>query len=76
MVSLPSDFRFPAKNVATHLIEKALLPHCREHGLPFAVMPGVRRAVNPQLRLAGDGVGLSDLTMLQNLCAGFPETSS
>jgi hypothetical protein len=28
--------------------------------------------VNPQLRLAGDGVGLSDLAALQNLCAGFP----
>jgi hypothetical protein len=73
MVSLPSDFRFPAKNVATHLIEKALLPHCREHGLPFAVMPGVRRGVNPELRLAGDGAGQCDLAMLQNLCAGFPQ---
>jgi hypothetical protein len=40
--------------------------------LPFAVMPGVRRGVNAQIRLAGDGVGLTDLTMLQNLCAGFP----
>jgi hypothetical protein len=73
MVSLPVDFTFPAKNVATPLIEKALLPHCREHGLPFAIMPGVRRGVNAQLRLAGDGVGLCDLRMLQNLCAGFPQ---
>jgi hypothetical protein len=73
MVSLPPDFEFPAKNHATQLIEKALLPHCREHGLPFAVMPGVKRAVNPELRLAGDGVGLTDLTVLQNLCAGFPD---
>src|SRR5436190_307820 len=30
MVSLPDDFRFPAKNVATPLIEKAVLPHCRD----------------------------------------------
>lgn len=73
MVSLPSDFQFPARNDSTQLIEKAVLPHCREHGLPFAVMPGVRRAVNPQLRLAGDGVGLSNLELLQNLCAGFPD---
>jgi hypothetical protein len=73
MVSLPPDFAFPASNASTQVIEKAVLPHCREHGLPFALMPGVRRAVNPQLRLAGDGVGLSDLTALQNLCAGFPE---
>src|SRR6266571_4562293 len=38
-----------------------------------ALMLGVRRAVNPALRLAGDGVGLADLQSLQNLCAGFPE---
>jgi hypothetical protein len=73
MISLPPDFRFPADDAATRLIEKAVLPHCREFNLPFALMPGVRRAVNPQLRLAGDGVGTSDLTALQNLCAGFPE---
>lgn len=73
MVSLPSDFEFPAKNITTQLIAKTVLPHCREFGLPFALMPGVRRAVNPQLKLAGDGVGLSDLSLVQNLCAGFPE---
>ncbi|HEY5912726.1 MAG TPA: glucuronate isomerase, partial [Verrucomicrobiae bacterium] len=72
MVSLPPDFEFPARNVTTQLLERAVLPHCREHGLPLALMPGVRRAVNPQLRLAGDGVGASDLVSLQNLCAGFP----
>ncbi|HZV34855.1 MAG TPA: glucuronate isomerase, partial [Verrucomicrobiae bacterium] len=63
---------FPAKTNAAAIIEHAVLPHCREFGLPFALMPGVRRAVNPQLKLAGDGVGLTDLTMLQNLCAQFP----
>jgi len=73
MVSISPDFAFPAKDATSQLIEKAVLPHCREFGLPFALMPGVRRAVNPQLRLAGDGVGLSDLSALQNLCAGFPE---
>jgi hypothetical protein len=73
MVSLGPDFVFPDQSITTELIERALLPHCREHGLPFALMPGVRRAVNPRLRLAGDGVGLTDLAFLQNLCAGFPE---
>jgi hypothetical protein len=73
MVSLAPDFQFPDKSITTQLIEHALLPHCREHGLPFALMPGVRRAVNPRLRLAGDGVGLSNLIALQNLCAGFAE---
>lgn len=73
MVSLGPDFQYPDQSITTQLIERALLPHCREHGLPFALMPGVRRAVNPQLRLAGDGVGLSDLVSLQNLCAAFPD---
>ncbi|MCX6925659.1 MAG: glucuronate isomerase, partial [Verrucomicrobia bacterium] len=73
MVSLPPEFEFPARNVTTRLIEQAVLPHCRDHGIPFALMLGVKRATNPQLRLAGDGVGLSNLAALQNLCAGFPK---
>jgi hypothetical protein len=73
MVSLPPDFRYPAANPCAQLIELAVLPHCREFGLPLALMLGVKRAVNPALRLAGDGVGLADLQSLENLCAGFPE---
>ena len=73
MVSLPADFAFPARTITTQLIEQAVLPHCREHGMPFALMLGVKRAANPQLRLAGDGVGASNLAVLQNLCAGYPE---
>lgn len=72
MVSLPPKFPFPSADAPAQLIERTVLPHCREHNLPFAVMPGVNRAVNPHLRLAGDGVGLTDLSALQNLCAGFP----
>jgi hypothetical protein len=78
MVSLPPDFHFPAErgpkeNDCVRLIEHAVLPHCREFNLPFAVMPGVKRAINPQLKLAGDGVGLSDLQPLATLCSQFPE---
>ena len=73
MVSLSPDFQFPAQDITSQLLEKAVLPHCREHGLPLALMPGVKRAVNPRLKLAGDGVGLTDLAALQNLCAGFPD---
>ena len=36
------------------LIREAVLPHGRELGQPFALMLGVKRAVNPALRLAGD----------------------
>lgn len=73
MVSLPPDFEFPADTFAARLLEKAVLPHCREHGLPMALMLGVKRGVNPELRLAGDGSGQSKLSALENLCAGFPD---
>jgi hypothetical protein len=73
MVSLAPDFDFPADTFAARLLEKAVLPHCRESGLPMALMFGVRRQVNPQLKLAGDGVGSSKMTALEHLCARFPE---
>ncbi len=73
MISIPPDFKFPDKNIGSQLLEKSILPHCRDYGIPLALMPGVKRAVNPALKLAGDGVGLSDLTSLQNLCGDFPK---
>jgi hypothetical protein len=73
MVSLGPEFDFPSDSSCTRLLEKAVLPHCREFGLPMALMMGVKRQVNPQLRLAGDGVGLSKLGALERLCAEFPE---
>ena len=39
----------------------------------MARMLGVRREVNPGLRLAGDGLGRSDLGALSNLCAAHME---
>lgn len=74
MVSLPSDFQFPTQTTCSRLIEKAVIPHCDDFDIPFALMPGVKRQVNPQLRLAGDGSGRSDLQALQNLCALHPQT--
>src|ERR1043166_3518407 len=73
MVSLGPDFDFPADTFAARLLEKAVLPHCRESGLPMALLFGVRRQVNPQLKLAGDGVGSSKMTALEHLCPRFPE---
>lgn len=73
MVSLPPEFAYPAGSDCARLLEGAVLPFCREAGLPFALMLGVKRAVNPHLGLAGDGVGRSDLEALQNLCAAHPD---
>ncbi len=73
MVSLPPDFAYPTDTDTGWLIDQAVLPHCREHGQAFALMLGVKRAVNPALRMAGDGVGRSNLDALQNLCAANPD---
>jgi hypothetical protein len=73
MVSLPPSFAWPADTEIARLIEGAVLPHCRDQGQAFALMMGVKRAVNPRLRMAGDGVGLADLNALQALCAVHPE---
>src|SRR5437773_5248247 len=73
MVSLGPEFDFPSDSSCARLLEKAVLPHCRQFNLPMALMMGVKRQVNPQLRLAGDGVGLSKLGALERLCAEFPE---
>jgi hypothetical protein len=73
MVSLTPQFAFPDAGACAQLIEKAVLPHCREFGLPFALMIGVRRAQNPGLQMAGDGMGRCDLSALANLCAQYPD---
>ena len=73
MVSLGPEFDFPADHFSSRLLERAVLPHCRDHGLPMALMFGVKRQVNPELRLAGDGVGQVRLSALEHLCQQFPE---
>jgi hypothetical protein len=73
MVSFPPTFEFPGKSQPAQVVEKIIMPFCAEFGIPFALMPGVKRGVNPQLRLAGDGLGLSNLASLANLCAAFPD---
>jgi hypothetical protein len=74
MVSLPPDFDYPADTTTARLLAKAVLPHCRDHGLPMALMLGVKRQVNPGLRMAGDGMGRSNLAALERLCATHPDT--
>ena len=74
MVSLPPSFRYPSNEGAAKVLEQAVIPHCREHGLPLALMMGVKRAVNPALRLAGDGMGRANLQSLENLCANHADT--
>jgi hypothetical protein len=72
-VSLPDRFMYPEDSVLSRILSEAVLPTCRELDLPLSLMIGVRKQVNPRLRLAGDAVGRANLVALENLCRDFPE---
>lgn len=72
-VSLPDDFDHASKDARNLLIREVVLPTGREHKLPFALMVGVRRGVNPALRSAGDGLGKADVRSLERLCCENPD---
>jgi hypothetical protein len=72
-VSLPDSFMYPEDSVRNRLIDEVVLPTCREHDLAMALMIGVRRQVNPRLKLAGDGVGLANLRSLEVLLQKHPD---
>lgn len=73
-VSLPPDFAWPDPAVRGTLIRECIVPVTREAGIPFALMIGVRRSVNPNLRLAGDAVGRADVSAVERLCTDFPDS--
>jgi hypothetical protein len=72
-VSLTDDFRFPEDSVQGKIISEAVLPSCREFDIPLSLMIGVRRQVNPRLRLAGDAVGKADMRAVEHICRDFPD---
>lgn len=77
-VSLPPEFRFPAPTgdrtaaAGEHALARIVLPVCEELDLPFAMMIGVTRGINPDLRLAGDTVGMADVASVAAICREFP----
>jgi hypothetical protein len=72
-VSLPAEFEYPTDDMRGRLLREVVLPTARAHGLPLTLMVGVRRAVNPNLREAGDALGRADVTAIERLCADYPE---
>ncbi len=72
-VSLPDIFEYFQETVGNRLLTESVLPACRELRLPLSLMMGVRKQVNPDLRLAGDAVGRSNMLALENLCREFPD---
>ena len=72
-VSLTDDFAYPEDSVRAQLLREAVLPACREFNIPLSLMIGVRRQVNPAIRLAGDGVGKSRFAGAGKSLPEFPQ---
>lgn len=72
-VSLPFTFVYPDKSLRTRLLREVVLPTCLAHNIPFALMIGVSRQVNPALKDAGDSVGYADVGSVERICAEYPE---
>lgn len=71
-VSLPPTFAYPENSVRGRIIDECILPAAREANIPFAMMIGVKKKVNPALGDAGDSVGKSDISAVENICAQNP----
>jgi hypothetical protein len=71
--SLTDSFAFPENSPQGRLLADAVLPVCRERNIPLSLMIGVRRQVNPAIRLAGDALGKADLRALERLAVTYPE---
>jgi len=71
--SLGFNFQYPDEHPSTPILDQAIIPACKELGIPFAPMIGVKRQVNPSLRLAGDAVGKCDIGMVERLCRHNPD---
>lgn len=73
-ISLPPTFRYPdVQSPLTNLITKAVVPVARTRGIPVAMMIGVKKLVNPALRLAGDAVGRADIDTVEALARDFSD---
>jgi hypothetical protein len=73
-ISLPPTFRYPSNDSAlTLLMAKCVFPVCRERGIPSAMMIGVKKLVNPHLRLAGDSVGKAEIETVEKIALDFPD---
>lgn len=73
-VSLPQDFVFPDDSPRSKLMAEGIVPVAKDTKVPFAMMIGVKRGMNPALKLAGDGVAKSNVGSVERLCVTYPDT--
>lgn len=71
--SLPPSFVMDDGSLRSRIIKNCIMPVCRSRNIPMGLMIGVKRQVNPYLRLAGDSVGKTDIKALEYLCSNYPD---
>ena len=71
--TMPPEFDYPGNATAARLLDGVVLPHCAETNRPLALIPGVRRAVNPALHDAGDTAERVNLAVYERLIGGHPQ---
>lgn len=72
MASLPYDFEFSDIN-RNFGIENIIIPMAKKLNLPIAFKFGTQRGLNPELREAGDSVGVASVESLACLCKTYPK---
>jgi len=70
--SLPFTFTYSDDSFRTRLIREVVVPTCLQYNIPFALMIGVSRQVNPALGEAGDSLGYADTASVERICAENP----
>jgi hypothetical protein len=70
--SLPPTFVIPEESSRGLLVKECVLPVSQELNLPFAMMIGVKKLTNPDLQLAGDGLGKASIDTVEYLCSHYP----
>jgi hypothetical protein len=74
-VSLPPEFHYGGPDDMSDtavVLRQVVMPVLEESDLPFAMMIGSIKLLNPELQLAGDMTGMSDIMSLARLCQEFP----
>ncbi len=72
-VSLPPSFQYPEETQRAQILREVIFPTCKEHNIPFAMMIGVRKRVNPPLGDAGDSLGHADAGAVERICYENPD---
>jgi hypothetical protein len=72
-VSLPPTFQYPEDSMRGRLLRDVIFPTAKAHNIPFAMMIGVRKRVNPALVDAGDSLGHSDTSAVERICLENPD---